>query len=136
MRLRIPLPPPIEGMYADDLEVRVVLPEGAKKIAHAAPSAPNAQSSLERKSTYLDAPWGPGRPVLALRVPNAVPDHASARLTVEYSIGAFDLLRKPLLLVAAYGAVFGALALYNRADFSITPASGGGKAAAQKVKAA
>jgi oligosaccharyltransferase complex subunit alpha (ribophorin I) len=135
MRLRIPLPAPIEGMYADELEVRVVLPEGAKKIAHAAPSAPNAQSSLERKSTYLDAPWGPGRPVLALKVPNAVPDHASARLTVEYSIGALDLLRKPLVLVAAYGAVFGALALFNRADFSIVPASGGGKAAA-KVKAA
>lgn len=146
MRLRIALPPPIEGMYADDLEVRVVLPEGARDVAHSAPTAPNAAASLERKSTYLDAPWGPGRPVLALRLPNAVPDHAAARLTVEYTIGALDLLRKPFLLVAAFGGVFAALALYNRADFSIvvnhdaSPSKGGGGGrnggAAQKAKAA
>lgn len=140
MRLRVPLPAPVEGMYVDDLEVRVVLPEGARAVAHRAPSAPNAAPALERKSTYLDAPWGPGRPVLVLRLPNGVPDHASGRLTVEYTIGALDLARKPLLLVAAYGAVFAALALYNRADFSIAPSPGrrgeGAAGGGRKAKAA
>jgi oligosaccharyltransferase complex subunit alpha (ribophorin I) len=134
MRLRVALPATIEGMYVDELEVRVVLPEGAKRVAHAAPSAPNALAALERKSTYLDAPWGPGRPVLVLRLPNAVPDHGSARLTVEYSLTALDMLRKPALLAVAFAGVFAALALANRADFSIAPSAAG--AAAAKAKAA
>lgn len=137
MRLRLPLPPPFEGMYADELEVRVALPEGARDVAHGAPSAPNAKASLERKRAYLDAPWGPGRPVLALRLRDAVPDHASARLTVEYTVGAVDLARKPLLLVACYGALFAALALLNRADLRIAPtAAAAGGAGGKKAKAA
>lgn len=135
MRLRLSLPPPFEGMYADELEVRVALPEGAKSIAHGAPSAPNAKASLERKRAYLDAPWGPGRPVLALRLRDAVPDHASARLTVEYTVGALDLARKPLLLVGCYAAVFAALALLNRADLRIAPAGAVPGAGAGKAKA-
>jgi oligosaccharyltransferase complex subunit alpha (ribophorin I) len=121
MRLRVSLPSPVEGIYVDELEVRVVLPEGAEAVAHAAPSAPNAAAALERKSTYLDAPWGPGRPVLVLRLANGVPDHGSARLTVEYSLTGLDMLRKPLLLAGSFAAVFAALALFNRADFSIAP---------------
>jgi oligosaccharyltransferase complex subunit alpha (ribophorin I) len=76
--LEIPFSTPLEDVHVDDLEVRVVLPEGSARIVSELPF--DVDKSTETKYSYLDTT---GRPVLVFKKKNVVPEH-NVNLIVDY----------------------------------------------------
>lgn len=113
-RLIIDLSSPIEDVIIEDLEVRVVLPEGSQKIKQTLPF--DMDVSHDKKYTYLDTV---GRPVLVLRKTNLISVHDKP-FAVDYSFGTGALLSEPLLLIAVFAAFFVAVAVYHRLEFTIS----------------
>lgn len=114
LRLTEPLGAPIEDVYVQDLEVRVVLPEGAYDISTSVPT--EVSESRDVKFTYLDTA---GRPVVVLRKSNVVWEH-NQPFHVDYSFPPSAMLREPLLLVAVFAAFFAMLIFASRFDVVIT----------------
>lgn len=100
MVLKTPLGPAVRGLVADELTIRVVLPEGATGVDVSVPVP--MEQTVEREYTYLDVM---GRTVVVLRARNYVPQQTS--IQIEYAYSSIGLLQKPVLLVAALGSLFG-----------------------------
>lgn len=115
-RLVMDLGSPIEDVVVEELETRVVLPEGASRIEHTLPFK-GVEASTDKKHTYLDTA---GRPVLVLRANNLTPAHSGRAFAVDYSFGAAAMLREPLLLVLAFAALFAAAAGCNRLELTLS----------------
>lgn len=81
-------------MWIEQLEVRVVLPEGANHITWEISF--DVDHSWDKKYTYLDVD---GRPVLVFKKANVVPEH-NTEFAVDYNFSTLALLREPLLLIA------------------------------------
>ncbi|GMH33646.1 hypothetical protein BSKO_01480 [Bryopsis sp. KO-2023] len=105
--------PTIQDLTVDELEVRVVLPEGSSSIHYQFPF--NVKKSFEKKFWYFDTT---GRPVLVLKMANAVPRH-SVRLSVDFKMDASAVWRKPFVLTLVIFAIFFSCILCNRVEWSI-----------------
>lgn len=73
--------------------VQIVLPEGSSKINYHYPFTVN--SGFEKKFWYFDTI---GRPVLVLKLTDAVPRHNS-KLNVEFAADGSVLWRKPIYFI-------------------------------------
>eukprot|EP00878_Enallax_costatus_P023618 GHUV01025125.1.p1 GENE.GHUV01025125.1~~GHUV01025125.1.p1 ORF type:complete len:457 (+),score=118.13 GHUV01025125.1:677-2047(+) len=104
-----------DDLWVEQLEVRVVLPEGATNIKTTLPFE-GVEQSWDKKFTYLDTA---GRPVLVLRKSNVVPEHHK-KFAVDYSFGFMGMIREPMLLISVFAAFFALVSIYNRLDFTIT----------------
>ena len=113
-RLILDVSSPIDDVVVEELETRVVLPEGAARIEYTLPFKMDV--SFDKKHTYLDTA---GRPVLVLRASNLTPLH-NRPFAVDYSFGAAALLREPLLLVGVFALLFALAAGYNRLEFTLS----------------
>lgn len=113
-RLLMDFGSPIEDLYIDDLEVRVVLPEGAEKISWTVPV--DVDQSWDKKYTYLDTQ---GRPVLVLKRGLTLPVH-NQPFAVDFQFTTLALLREPVLLVSVFAVLFFAAVVWGRLDFTIT----------------
>jgi hypothetical protein len=102
--------PSIHGVVVDRLTVRLVLPEGASGVEVSSVLPLDAPPAIGTKLTYLDVL---GRPVVELRASNVV-DETNLLFRVEYTYSSLGLLQKPLLLVAAFGALFAAATALSR----------------------
>ena len=95
--------PSVKDLVVDNLEVRVILPEGAYD--------PKVESILgydltkEKQVTYFDLF---GRTVLVLRMKNVAPESA-AGLAISYSFASTALLIKPLVLSAGLLVIVSAI---------------------------
>lgn len=104
-----------DDFVVDRLEVKVVLPEGAKDIEVTAPySIERAPQQLHK--TYLDTS---GRPVVVVKKDNVVDNHIQD-FQVQYTFHKFVLLQEPLLCVAAFYILFMTVIGIVRLDFSIS----------------
>ncbi|KAF5826480.1 hypothetical protein DUNSADRAFT_2958 [Dunaliella salina] len=74
------------------------------------------EESRDVKFSYLDTT---GRPVVVLHTRHIVPDHAT-KFHVEYAFASVGLLREPMLLIAAFAALFVAAIAYNRLELTIS----------------
>lgn len=108
---------PLVDVVVEDLVVKVVLPEGSRKVESFAEFA--VERAAERKFTYLDVG---GRPVVVLSRRNVVGDFAGLYYQVAYEFVSAAQLAEPLMLVAAFTALFAACAAYVRFDFAISKA--------------
>ncbi|KAI8474884.1 MAG: Ribophorin I-domain-containing protein [Monoraphidium minutum] len=113
-RLIMDLSTPLDDVVVEELETRVVLPEGATRIEHTLPF--DLDVSEDVKFTYLNTR---GRPVLVLRKRNLTPAH-NKPFIVDYTFGAGALMREPLLLITAFAALFAAVAVWHRLEFTIS----------------
>ena len=110
----------LEHIYADQLidraTVRIILPEYAADIELTAPYAvERAPDSLH--FTYLDTV---GRPVVEVAVRSAADSHIQ-EFQLKYTCPKVVVLKKPLVLVAAFLLVFLAIIVAVRIDFSLAP---------------
>ncbi|MEW5312684.1 MAG: hypothetical protein WDW38_004299 [Sanguina aurantia] len=113
-RLTMALSTPLEDVHVEQMEVRIVLPEGSSAINTILPY--EMEQSADVKFTYLDVT---GRPVIVLRKSHLVPEHA-ATFDVDYSFATISLLREPLLLITVFLALLAAVIVYNRLEFTLS----------------
>jgi oligosaccharyltransferase complex subunit alpha (ribophorin I) len=102
----------------EKLQIKVILPEGAKDITLHVPY------SLDKEGrgvhyTYLDTV---GRPVVFLEKSNLVNEHYKF-FQVSYTFAATALLREPLLVIGAITALSVAIIFFSRLEISIIPKS-------------
>jgi len=64
---------PFDDVWVEDMEIKVVLPEGCKDIKVDVPYP--VQQSSSRRFTYLDSDLNGGRPVITLKTNNIVSEH-------------------------------------------------------------
>jgi len=112
-----------DDFVVDHLEVKVVLPEGARDIQVSSPFAVS-QAPQELHKTYLDTT---GRPVVVLKKNNVVDSHIQD-FQVQYTFKKVLLLQEPFLCIAAFYILFITVIGIVRLDFSIA------KDAAQESK--
>jgi oligosaccharyltransferase complex subunit alpha (ribophorin I) len=109
---------PFSALWAEDLTVKVVLPEGARNISVSVPF--DVESSQTRRFTYLDTPFLGGRPVIVLHKQNVVSEH-NLNFQVTYSFHEPLMLVEPLVLAGAAFAFFFMCMIAARLDLRIRP---------------
>lgn len=106
---------PFIMLVTDDLEVRVIMPEGATNIKWSTGVHVDSEDT-DVRVTYLDTT---GRPVLILKKANVfgIPPKY---FQVTYSFTQLHMLQEPLLLITAFFAFFVICMVYVRIDLSLS----------------
>lgn len=103
-----------DNIVIEKLTTRIVLPELVKKIRLTTPYTMERRPD-EIRPTYLDTT---GRIVVVLQKENLVPEHIQS-FTLFYEFDYSYMIREPLLATAFFLALFTAVILYMRFDFTI-----------------
>ncbi|PHH86491.1 hypothetical protein CDD83_10181 [Cordyceps sp. RAO-2017] len=108
--LKVPFmegPKQAEGIEYAQVNVRVLLPEGASnvKVQTGIPASSLVESSVGVHKTYLDTL---GRTAVVVRARNLVDEFRDRDLVIYYETSAFDLLRKPLIVFSSVLTAFAA----------------------------
>ena len=110
--LNVSLVPQIENVVFDHVEIRVIMPEGARNFEVFASTEP-ASKSTSKLFTYLDVT---GRPVQVIEFTNVV-FRPNDFIQVSYQFSSFNLFFEPLLLLVGYFSLFIFAILFVRLDF-------------------
>ncbi|KAF2088651.1 oligosaccharyltransferase alpha subunit [Saccharata proteae CBS 121410] len=116
--LKVPFlegPQQSEGVEYERVELRVVLPEGAKNVKFET-SVPIVSSELDLHRTFMDTI---GRTVLKITALNVVDEWRERDIIVTYDYPPTEAFRKPLTITAATLAVFVAAWALGSIDTSI-----------------
>ena len=95
--------PAFDNVWVEEMELKVVLPEGCEDIVVDAPYP--VELSQTKRFTYLDSELNGGRPVLVLRARNLVPEH-DKQVHVSYSFKQPRMLVEPMMLVSTFFVLF------------------------------
>ncbi|KAK3996430.1 Dolichyl-diphosphooligosaccharide--protein glycosyltransferase subunit 1 [Cladorrhinum sp. PSN332] len=98
-------PKQAEGVEYEQVEVRVVLPEGAENVRFhtSVPSQSITAANVEIHKTFLDTI---GRTALTVKARNLVDDFRDRELVVSYEVPLLASLRKPLVIFGSSVAFF------------------------------
>ncbi|KAH8170185.1 ribophorin I domain-containing protein [Sarocladium implicatum] len=98
-------PKQVEGIEYGQVNVRVLLPEGATnvKIFTDIPESSLDESSVDTHQTYLDTL---GRTSVTLRARNLVDDFRDRQLIISYDLTLSSVLRKPLVVFGSMMAIY------------------------------
>ncbi|KAG8852376.1 dolichyl-diphosphooligosaccharide--protein glycosyltransferase subunit 1 [Tulasnella sp. 330] len=110
----VPFLTPFPGATFDEVETKVILPEGAKLLEHYLPFAVDSEWE-DRVLTYLDSV---GRPSITFQKSNCTNEHVGM-IYVAYSVDTNAHLQKPLTVATAAFAVFVLAMSLRRLDFTI-----------------
>ena len=113
---------PFKDIIAEELEVKIILPEGATDLEWRLPF-PIDSSSTDLWFSYLDTT---GRPTIILKKKNAVDFHRKPFL-VLYKFDSYHMMREPLMLTGYVAAVLLVLVFYFRMDMHFASARKGTK---------
>jgi oligosaccharyltransferase complex subunit alpha (ribophorin I) len=103
---------PFDDVWVEDMEIKVVLPEGCSDVKIELPYAVEKQTWTTR-FTYLDSVFNGGRKVLTLKASNLV-EEFDKKIVVSYSFSRSRMLFEPLLLCVFFFFLFGACSLFAR----------------------
>lgn len=108
-----------EGIQYERMELRVILPEGAKLVkwgTHGGSNLPLLSESQGLHRTFMDTL---GRTTLTLSAVNVVDEQRDIHVLVSYEYSLAAALRKPLSIVAGFSTVFVVAWLLSLMDTSI-----------------
>ncbi|RFU31330.1 hypothetical protein B7463_g5022, partial [Scytalidium lignicola] len=105
-----------EGVTYEDVEVRVILPEGATNVAFHT-TVPITSSTITTHKTFMDTI---GRTMLVLRARNLIDDVRDRELIVTYDYPFLAGLRKPLVVFGSMVTLFVATWIVGSLDTRIT----------------
>eukprot|EP01095_Lingulamoeba_sp_RSL-Kostka_P007814 TRINITY_DN2543_c1_g1_i1.p1 TRINITY_DN2543_c1_g1~~TRINITY_DN2543_c1_g1_i1.p1 ORF type:complete len:546 (-),score=180.23 TRINITY_DN2543_c1_g1_i1:125-1762(-) len=105
-----------EDIVIEELEVRIILPEGVTDVEITTPDNLK-EVGKKNRVTYLDTT---GREVFIYTASNLVGENNS-NIQVSYNLSTLLLFKEPFLLVGGYFAMFLILIVYFRLDFSLHP---------------
>jgi len=100
-----------ENVWVEDMELKVILPEGCEDIQVNVPY-PVDQTSA-RRFTYLDSEMNGGRPVIILHAKNLVEEH-DQQVHISYTFSKPRMFVEPFMLVFAFLAFFLMCSLLSR----------------------
>ncbi|KAJ1346200.1 hypothetical protein KIN20_000930 [Parelaphostrongylus tenuis] len=103
-----------DNVVVENLTIKIVLPELVKKVRLTTPYAMTRRPD-EFHSTYLDTT---GRTVIVLQKENLVPEHIQ-QFTLFYEFDYANMIREPIIATAFFFALFLAVIIYMRFDFTI-----------------
>ncbi|KAG0201221.1 proteasome regulatory particle base subunit [Mortierella sp. GBA30] len=112
--LKVPVYVPMKETSYENVDIRVVLPEGAKNVkVH----VPFEVESIEHSTTktYMDTA---GRYTITIQAENLIEEHAQDML-IEYEFSASSYLTKPLAAATMLMVLFGSSMVLSRVDFKI-----------------
>ncbi|VDO76525.1 unnamed protein product [Haemonchus placei] len=107
-----------DNVVVEKLTTKVILPELVRKIKLTTPYTMDRRPD-ETRATYLDTT---GRIVVVLQKENLVPEHIQS-FTLFYEFDYTQMIREPLLASAFFLALFTAVIIYMRFDFTIVAVS-------------
>ncbi|VDM57883.1 unnamed protein product, partial [Angiostrongylus costaricensis] len=107
-----------DNVVVENLTIKIILPEMVKKVRITTPYSMTRRPD-ELHSTYLDTT---GRTVIVLQKANLVPEHIQL-FTLFYEFDYANMIREPLIATAFFFALFTAVIIYMRFDFTIVPVS-------------
>ncbi|KAF9353450.1 dolichyl-diphosphooligosaccharide--protein glycosyltransferase subunit 1 [Mortierella sp. AD094] len=112
--LRVPVFEPMKFTTYDDIEIRVVLPEGAKNVNV---NMPFEVDSIEHSNTktYMDSA---GRYTITINTRNLIEEHAQDML-IEYEFESLSYFTKPVAAAVMLMIIFASSMVYSRLDFRI-----------------
>lgn len=103
--LKLPLGIPFDNTVAENLKIKIVLPQFSSNIKYET-NTQIASSAMSERHTFLDIEFFHGRPVIVLDYKNFVtPEHDSV-ITVTYELNSITLLYKPLYVSGVFFACF------------------------------
>ncbi|OAT09717.1 oligosaccharyl transferase complex subunit OST4 [Blastomyces gilchristii SLH14081] len=121
--LRVPFlegPKVPEGVQYEKVQLRVILPEGARDVKYELADGVGmpfmVESEIGLHKTFMDTV---GRTVLTLRTTNVADEAREGHLIVTYDYPALAILRKPLTIAAGLFSVFVTVWLVGNLDVSI-----------------
>jgi oligosaccharyltransferase complex subunit alpha (ribophorin I) len=104
-----------EKVWVEDIEIKVVLPEGCSNIKVKAPNG--VEQSWSKRFTYLDTELNGGRPVLTLRAKNLVEEH-NEDIRITYTFSRSRMVVEPLMIVISFVLMFFVASLVARIETS------------------
>jgi len=113
--LEAPFLTDFEDAAFDNVEVRIILPEGASNIALSTPFPVDSESRSVH-FTYLDTS---GRPVIAVTKSNLVSRH-NQPFQLSYNFSSIYTWREPIMLIGAFGVFFLTVMAYVRLRVNIS----------------
>ena len=112
--LAVPFITPLPGVVADEVELRIVLPDGATDVnVHVPFPVDSIEHSVHK--TYLDTT---GRPVVTITKALVTENHAQP-VYVTYSYPLSAQLQKPLVVTSVVGSLLLAFLLLRRVDYTL-----------------
>ncbi|KAG0319623.1 proteasome regulatory particle base subunit [Dissophora globulifera] len=112
--LKVPFFVPMKDTSYDDVEIRIVLPEGAKNVNVQVPFEVESVEESTTK-TYMDSA---GRSTVTIHARNLIEEHAQD-LLIEYELTVSSYLIKPLAAATMLMAIFVSSMVLSRVDFKI-----------------
>ncbi|KAI1306964.1 proteasome regulatory particle base subunit [Mortierella claussenii] len=112
--LKVPVFVPMKLTSYDDIDIRVVLPEGAKNVkVH----IPYEVDSIEHSTTktYMDSA---GRYTVTIHAENLIEEHEQDML-IEYEFSAVSYLTKPVAAASMLMVIFMTSMVFSKLDFKI-----------------
>ena len=113
LRLSFDFFPPFEDIFVDEMEIKVVLPEGSTDIIVNVPYT--VEQDRTTRYTYLDSNFNGGRPVINLKAKNIVEEH-DKQVTITYSFSKSRMIVEPLMLILTFFAFFILCSIMARID--------------------
>ncbi|PNY20636.1 Dolichyl-diphosphooligosaccharide-protein glycosyltransferase subunit 1 [Tolypocladium capitatum] len=106
--LKVPFmegPKQVEGVEYEQVNIRVLLPEGAYNVKFytGVPESAITESSVGAHKTYLDTI---GRTAVTIKARNLVDEFRDRDLIISYETSLFDTLRKPFIVFSSMMAVY------------------------------
>jgi oligosaccharyltransferase complex subunit alpha (ribophorin I) len=105
-----------DDMVVDQMRLKIILPEGARDI-HVSTPFPVIREDDSLFATYLDTV---GRVVISLKAAKLNAVHIQD-FTIFYKFPGLLMLQEPLLVVAAFLALFIAVMIWVRLDLTLSP---------------
>ncbi|KAF9539620.1 proteasome regulatory particle base subunit [Mortierella hygrophila] len=112
--LKVPVISPMPDTTYEDVEIRIVLPEGAKNVKAVLPYEVD-DIEYSTTKTYMDSA---GRSTVTILASNLIEDHAQD-LFIEYEFSQMSYLTKPLAAATMLMAIYATSIVFSRLDFKI-----------------
>mmetsp|Transcript_14306 Transcript_14306/g.21418 ORF Transcript_14306/g.21418 Transcript_14306/m.21418 type:complete len:431 (+) Transcript_14306:129-1421(+) len=88
-----------EGAWAEDMETKIILPEGSFDIRVDSPYPIEQSTSI--RYTFLDSELNGGRPVLIIKAKNIIEEH-NKEIRVSYEFRRSRMIAEPIMLMVAF----------------------------------
>jgi oligosaccharyltransferase complex subunit alpha (ribophorin I) len=101
-----------DNIWIDDMEIKIILPEGCSDIDVNVPYEISEQT-FGRRFTYLDTKFNGGRPVITMKAKNVVAEHDD-EIVINYTFKQSRMYVEPMLVI---GMIFILLVLSSIITF-------------------
>ncbi|KAF9896859.1 hypothetical protein BX616_006626 [Lobosporangium transversale] len=113
--LKFPAVVPLAQTSYTDIDIRIILPEGAKNVNVQLPYEVDAVENSTTK-TYMDSA---GRHTVTIYAHNLIEEHGRLEMLVEYEYSASSYLIKPFAAASMLMVIFATSMVFSRLDFRI-----------------